>query len=86
MTKDDYGVIVFRVLVYLYSCLKRVTVFDYWEFDLATQKEKLKEEYFIDMINMMNTEEYITGFKSIKAWELLKDPKKKKILTKLNGY
>lgn len=36
MAKDDYDVVVFKLLVYFYACLKRVTVFKQAEFDLIT--------------------------------------------------
>nr|DAM88885.1 MAG TPA: hypothetical protein [Caudoviricetes sp.] len=37
MAKDDYNVIVFKILTYLYAVLKRETVFDISKFKLATR-------------------------------------------------
>ena len=42
MSTNDYDVIVFKLLVYYYACLKRTTVFKQREFDLITKKADVK--------------------------------------------
>lgn len=42
MPTNDYDVIVFKLLVYYYACLKRTTVFKHSEFDLITKKADVK--------------------------------------------
>ena len=67
MAKDDYFVIVYKVLLYLYACFKRKTVFDTQVF-LKSIKVEVSEAYFDDILKMMQTEGYIEGFKYKKAW------------------
>ncbi len=68
MAKDDYGVIVFRVLTYLYACLKRVTVFNELHFEKVIIGENTNKEYFIEILKMMSEDGLITGFFYIKPW------------------
>ncbi len=46
MAKDDYDIIVYRVLVYLYACLKRRILFDEAIFRATVRKDIESEEYF----------------------------------------
>ena len=52
MPTNDYDVIVFKLLVYYYACLKRTTVFKQSEFDLITKKAD-NEEYLLYVLEMM---------------------------------
>ncbi len=68
MAKDDYDVIVYKILVYLYGCLKRKTVFTQAVFDKTIKREQLDDGYLEDVIRMMTTENLITGTSFAKAW------------------
>lgn len=68
MTKDDYHVIVFQILTYLYNCLKK---------DLEVQEENLKsrgklfkipERYWSYILVNLQKEKYIDGVVFQKAW------------------
>ncbi len=67
MAKDDYNVIVFRVLTYLYACLKRVTAFDSVHFEKFIIND-VNEDYFVDVLKMMSEDELIKGFSYVNAW------------------
>ena len=60
MTKYDYFVILYNVLIYFYGCLKRKIVFSNEEFEI--------DEYFEDILKMMSEEGYITGYTQLKVW------------------
>lgn len=66
MAKDDYNVIVFKILTYLYAVLKRKTVFDINEFRLAIGN--VDENYFYDLLEMMQNEGFISGLIFVHAW------------------
>ena len=68
MPTNDYDVIVFKLLVYYYACLKRTTVFNQSEFDLITKKADVNEEYLLDVLEMMQDEGLIKGLKFTRAW------------------
>lgn len=68
MSKDDYDVVVFKLLVYFYACLKRVTVFKQEEFDLITKKAGVNEQYLLDILHMMQNEGLIEGLSFTMAW------------------
>ena len=59
MAKDDYNVIVFKVLTYLYAVLKRKTVFDINEFKLAIGN--IDENYLYSLLEMIQNEGFIEG-------------------------
>lgn len=68
MAKDDYDVIVYRVLVYLYACLKRRIVFADDTFRAAVQKNVESNEYFVSILHMMQEETLIRGLVFTHAW------------------
>ena len=68
MAKDDYSVLVFRILTYFYGCLKRVTSFDEDVFKKAIGADTVPEGYIIDILRMMEDDGLITGLTFIKAW------------------
>lgn len=68
IAKDDYDVVVFKLLVCFYACLKRVTVFKQAEFDLITKKAGVDERYLLDILRMMQDEGLIEGLAFTKAW------------------
>lgn len=66
MAKDDYNVIVFKILTYLYAVLKRKTVFDINEFKTAIGS--IDENYFNDLLEIMQKEGFIDGLIFAHAW------------------
>ena len=68
MAKDDYDYIVFRALTYLYGCLKRQIVFDETVFRTHIITKDVPEEYFTDVLRMMQGEGLIEGASFTKAW------------------
>lgn len=68
MAKDDYDVIVYRVLVYLYACLKREILFDRAVFDATVKKDVDSETYFLAVLKMMQKEGLIEGLTFVDAW------------------
>lgn len=68
MAKDDYDVIVYRVLVYLYACLKREIIFEKITFQEAVRKNVENDAYFNDVLSMMQGEGLIEGLVFTKAW------------------
>lgn len=68
MAKDDYDVIVFRVLVYFYGVLKHKIMFEKATFDAAVRKHTNSEEYFAKILKMMQEEGLIQGLVFTKAW------------------
>ncbi|MCI5999966.1 MAG: YjcQ family protein, partial [Finegoldia magna] len=59
MAKDDYNVIVFKILTYMYAVLKRKTIFDINEFKTAVGN--IDENYLSDLLEMMQKENFIEG-------------------------
>jgi len=68
MAKDDYDVIVYRVLVYLYGCLKREIMFEDVTFQAAVRKDVISETYFAEVLEMMQGERLIKGLTFSRAW------------------
>lgn len=68
MAKDDYNVIVYRVLVYLYGCLKGKTVYEEKAFNAAVRKGVENDEYFVRALNLMQKDGLISGLVISKAW------------------
>ncbi len=50
MAKDDYDTIVYKILLYLYACLKRKIVFDRTTFFKAIDKDAICDEYLADIL------------------------------------
>lgn len=68
MAKDDYDYIVFKILTYLYTCLKRQNSFNTEVFRDMVITKKVHEDYMIDILRMMDAEGLIEGITFIKAW------------------
>ena len=68
MAKDDYNVVVFKILTYLYACLKRTTLFDERVFKQIIDKQSIPDEYLTDILRMMTEEDLITGLAFTKPW------------------
>lgn len=68
MAKDDYEVIMYRILVYLYARLKRKVVFDRSVFFGVVCKGSKSEEYIVDVLRMIQMEGYLEGLTFMKTW------------------
>lgn len=68
MSKDDYRVIKYKVLLYLYACLKRRIIFDQATYDKAIGKEAVDESYLANIYRMMQEEGLIDGAAVTRAW------------------
>lgn len=68
MAKDDYDVIAYRVLVYLYAVMKHKIVFEDLTFEKAVRKNVESDEYFAEILQMMQEEELIKGLTFVNAW------------------
>ncbi len=68
MAKDDFDVIVYRVLVYLYACLKREIMFENVTFNESVRKNVSSDTYFADILRMMQGEGLIEGLEFANAW------------------
>lgn len=67
MAKDDYNVLVFTILTYLYGCLKRKFNFDEDHLYAITKRAK-DDEYIIDVLRFMQGDGYICGLSFTKPW------------------
>lgn len=68
MAKDDYDVIVYRMLVYMYACMKREIMYEDATFQASVRKNVESDEYFADVLRMMQAEGLIEGLVFTKAW------------------
>ncbi len=68
MAKDDYDVVLFKILTYLYGCMKRKCIFDIYEFNAVILKQSVKEEYLSDILFMATDDGMIKGLKFVNAW------------------
>lgn len=67
MAKDDYDVIVYKVLVYYYACLKREIIFEKKVFE-ETVVKGINQSYFNTVLYFMKEEGLITGLTFTNAW------------------
>ncbi len=68
MAKDDYDVIVFKILTYLYALLKGKEIFDQAKYDKAISKKDINEEYLLRVYKMMSDEGLIEELAFKRAW------------------
>lgn len=68
MARDDYDVIKYRILVYLYACLKRKISFDKTVFLYHVCSGSKSKEYFIDIFRMIQSEGYMEGLAFTHIW------------------
>jgi hypothetical protein len=68
MAKDDYNVIVYKILTYLYATLKGKEVFTQIKYDKAIDKKHINEDYLIRIYRMMSEEGLIENANFTKAW------------------
>ena len=68
MAKDDYDVLVFKILTYFYGVLKREIAYTDDSFKAAIKFNDISEEYLNDVIYMMQEDGYIKGMTYENAW------------------
>lgn len=68
MAKDDYNVIVFKILTYLYGCFQRKYLFNKAEFLKLLESQHIAEQYLSDVLRIMQEEGLIAGLIFKKAW------------------
>ncbi len=68
MAQDDYDYIVFKILTYLYTCLKRQNSFDEDVFRNKIITSKVSDEYMTDVLRLTQEEGFIEGLAFKKAW------------------
>ncbi|MDO5015282.1 MAG: YjcQ family protein [Clostridia bacterium] len=68
MAKDDYDVIVFKILLYYYAVLKRKIVFEDATFEALIDKQDISKEYFTDVLHMMKEKGLIENLSFMNAW------------------
>ncbi|MCD8115945.1 MAG: YjcQ family protein [Oscillospiraceae bacterium] len=61
MAKDDYDVLVYKIIVYLYACMKRKIIFDEAVFFKTVGRGEVSEDYFTDVLRLMQDEKLIEG-------------------------
>lgn len=70
MARDDYDVIVFKVLLYLYARLKRKVVFSKDDFYKKIGYEFIHEDYFADILRMMAEDGLIENLIFTNTWSI----------------
>ena len=68
MGEDNYSVVKYKILVYLYACVKRKILFDRDSFNTAIKRKDLSEEYLAEILRMMSEEGLIEGVTTTRAW------------------
>lgn len=68
VAKDDYFVVAYKILVYLYAVLKREIVFDNETFKRTVKKDVVNEDYFNDILYLMTEQGLISGLDFINVW------------------
>ena len=68
MAKDDYDVIVYKILLYYYAILKRKISYKRETFEALIAKADISNEYLTDILRMMQGEGQIDGVRFTKAW------------------
>ena len=69
MAKDDFSLIACKILAYLYSCLKRIEVFDNETFIRHVIGKGIDKDYVTDIIIMLFNAGYIEGVIVFDTWE-----------------
>lgn len=67
MARDDYDVIVFKILTYLYHNLKDGYIDDTYLYPL-TNDFPIKEEYFLSILEDLEDKKFIKNLRLVKAW------------------
>lgn len=68
MAKDDYEVLVFKILTYLYGVAKRKYFFNPVTFEAVICRKELSEEYLTLILKGMKDEGLVEGVTTVKSW------------------
>lgn len=68
MAKDDYDVIVFKILTYLYAVTKGKIVFTPTEYNHAIGSKNINEDYLLRIYKMMSDDGLIEELSFTKPW------------------
>ena len=68
MAKDDYDVIVFKILTYMYAVAKGKVVFSPMEYHHAIGSKNINEDYLFRVYKMMSDEGLIEKLAFTKPW------------------
>lgn len=68
MARDDYDVIVYKVLVYLYACMKHKIIFEEETFDKSVREKVDNDDYFINVLRMMQDEGLLERLTFVNVW------------------
>lgn len=68
MAKDDYDVIVYKILLYYYAVMKRKIAYEEETLQAVISKADIQDEYLTDILRMMQNEGLIEGAVIRKAW------------------
>jgi hypothetical protein len=69
MGKDDYDVIVFKILTYLYAVFKGKEIFEQIKYDKAIGKKYIDEEYLSRIYKLMSDEGLISNATFRATWQ-----------------
>lgn len=68
MTRDDYDVVVFKILLYYYAVFKGTILFNKAEFKRAIKCDSFTDGYLERVLKLMSEENLINGVHVSKAW------------------
>lgn len=68
MARDDYDVVVFKVLLYYYAVFKGTILFNETEFKRAIKYDSFTDGYLERTLKLMSEENLINGVHVSKAW------------------
>lgn len=68
MAKDDYDVVVFKILLYYYAVFKGTILFNEAEFKRAIKYDSFTDGYLERILKLMSEENLINGVHVSKAW------------------
>ena len=68
MAKDDYNYLVFKILTYLYACLRRRCCIESAAFLKKIITPEVQEDYLVDVLRFMAREGLIEGLAFVKVW------------------
>ena len=68
MARDDYDVVVFKILLYYYAVFKGTILFNKAEFKRAIKCDSFTDGYLERVLKLMSEENLINGVHVSKAW------------------
>lgn len=68
MAKDDYEVVAYKILTYLYACMKGKAAFEKTVFRKSVVGEYVSDEYLHKILRLMQNDSLIEGLTFVRAW------------------